>query len=341
MKTLIPITSLLLVFAAHCHAQITTVASPKETEIKEVLKYDSLESLNYKNAPLHVGQTLFIKGSDYTKKNGFSHRFYTEMVTDSLIKIRNKNKKPNSKYISSTDSMYVYAPIPAIEEDPIPGSRTRFVSDYSKLVGKYYKIISVKTEKVSYSDVIYWIELANADNTSFYLKISSPHYPVHAFVTLGYYEKMKKTFVGKEFYSKGRYEIDKVDTKEKVTLPYKVKFKCTDIGVNVGEDGYIFAILENEKYGRMKGEIMNGKKINHFITVAFYNECIRKYGAKFGSYVAEGKIEIGMNKNMVRDAWGLPDNINKSTGSYGTHEQWVYGDRYLYFQNGKLTSTQL
>ena len=30
---------------------------------------------------------------------------------------------------------------------------------------------------------------------------------------------------------------------------------------------------------------------------------------------------------MVRDAWGAPD-------------QWVYDDRYLYFENGILTSRQ-
>ena len=43
---------------------------------------------------------------------------------------------------------------------------------------------------------------------------------------------------------------------------------------------------------------------------------------------------------MVRDAWGAPDHINTTTGSYGTHEQWVYDDRYLYFENGTLTSRQ-
>ena len=43
---------------------------------------------------------------------------------------------------------------------------------------------------------------------------------------------------------------------------------------------------------------------------------------------------------MVRDAWGAPDHINTTTGNYGTHEQWVYDDRYLYFKNGILTSRQ-
>ena len=54
-----------------------------------------------------------------------------------------------------------------------------------------------------------------------------------------------------------------------------------------------------------------------------------------------GKVKIGWTKEMCIESWGKPDDINKSTGSYGVHEQWVYGDsNYLYFENGKLTDIQ-
>ena len=43
---------------------------------------------------------------------------------------------------------------------------------------------------------------------------------------------------------------------------------------------------------------------------------------------------------MALESWGQPDDINRSVGSWGVHEQWVYGDEYLYFENGKLTSWQ-
>lgn len=46
---------------------------------------------------------------------------------------------------------------------------------------------------------------------------------------------------------------------------------------------------------------------------------------------------------MCRESWGEPDDINRTTGSWGTHEQWVYGEYdcdYLYFENGVLTSIQ-
>jgi len=49
-----------------------------------------------------------------------------------------------------------------------------------------------------------------------------------------------------------------------------------------------------------------------------------------------------MSDSMARESLGRPNDINKSTGSWGVHEQWVYDtkDLYLYFENGKLTSFQ-
>ena len=51
---------------------------------------------------------------------------------------------------------------------------------------------------------------------------------------------------------------------------------------------------------------------------------------------------IGMTKEEARKStWGEPQKINTTTTRYGVHEQWVYsGNRYLYFDNGILTSIQ-
>lgn len=68
----------------------------------------------------------------------------------------------------------------------------------------------------------------------------------------------------------------------------------------------------------------------------------KKFGKADGKIILEGKVRIGMNQVMVLESWGYPSNgINKTTGSYGTHEQWCYGGGvYLYFTNGKLTTIQ-
>lgn len=68
---------------------------------------------------------------------------------------------------------------------------------------------------------------------------------------------------------------------------------------------------------------------------------IKKYGATYGALIATGKVRIGMTKKMCKESWGEPESINRTTGSYGIHEQWVYGDgNYLYFENGRLSDIQ-
>lgn len=69
-------------------------------------------------------------------------------------------------------------------------------------------------------------------------------------------------------------------------------------------------------------------------------ELTKRFGASNAALIIEGKVRIGMTKAMCEESWGTPDDINKSVGSWGTHEQWVYGDSYLYFEDGKLTAIQ-
>lgn len=60
--------------------------------------------------------------------------------------------------------------------------------------------------------------------------------------------------------------------------------------------------------------------------------------------ILENKIRLGMTKEEVVASWGKPRDINKTVGSWGVHEQWIYGEfphsTYLYFENGILTSWQ-
>lgn len=51
-------------------------------------------------------------------------------------------------------------------------------------------------------------------------------------------------------------------------------------------------------------------------------------------------VLIGMTPQEVELAWGRPKNINVSEGIWGVHEQWVYDDEYVYFENGKVSAIQ-
>jgi len=60
--------------------------------------------------------------------------------------------------------------------------------------------------------------------------------------------------------------------------------------------------------------------------------------------IANKQVMLGMTADQVRESWGEPDDINRTTTRWGTSEQWVYGPSleamYLYFDDGVLTSVQ-
>jgi hypothetical protein len=65
-----------------------------------------------------------------------------------------------------------------------------------------------------------------------------------------------------------------------------------------------------------------------------------KYGEEKAARILAKEIWLGMTKEMAIDSWGMPQKVNRTLGTFGVHEQWIYGDTYLYFENGFLTSWQ-
>lgn len=54
-------------------------------------------------------------------------------------------------------------------------------------------------------------------------------------------------------------------------------------------------------------------------------------------------ISLGMSQDDVIAIMGRPSTINRSVGSWGVHEQWVYKNskiKYIYIENGILSSWQ-
>jgi len=75
-----------------------------------------------------------------------------------------------------------------------------------------------------------------------------------------------------------------------------------------------------------------------------YAELEKKYIEIFGqetyNKLKKGLYWTGMTREMATISLGSPNDKNRSVGSWGVHEQWVYDNLYLYFENGKLTSYQ-
>ena len=71
---------------------------------------------------------------------------------------------------------------------------------------------------------------------------------------------------------------------------------------------------------------------------------ISLYGQENGTKVYNRNIWLGMTDRMLLEVKGKPNDINRTVGSFGVHEQWVYGSVenmvLYYFENGKLTSWQ-
>ncbi|HKJ33083.1 MAG TPA: hypothetical protein VKA34_14700 [Balneolales bacterium] len=73
---------------------------------------------------------------------------------------------------------------------------------------------------------------------------------------------------------------------------------------------------------------------------------LKKYGKKAAHRIIAHEIWIGMTYVMAKESIGSPDKINRTTSSGEVNEQWIYPFakygkyKYLYFDNGKLTSWQ-
>jgi hypothetical protein len=57
-----------------------------------------------------------------------------------------------------------------------------------------------------------------------------------------------------------------------------------------------------------------------------------------------GRVRMGMTTEQAVAGWGRPQDINRTSYSFGVHEQWVYGEYgergFLYFEDGILTTIQ-
>ena len=62
-----------------------------------------------------------------------------------------------------------------------------------------------------------------------------------------------------------------------------------------------------------------------------------KYGTRMAALLNAGKIWKGMSSDMVRDAWGNPQKIDKSFEGNMVKEQWIYKNTWLYIENNRLS----
>ena len=67
-------------------------------------------------------------------------------------------------------------------------------------------------------------------------------------------------------------------------------------------------------------------------------EIIRIYGNTIGTRLLNSEIWIGMTDDMAKISLGSPSKNNRTVMASKISEQWVYYNKYLYFDNGILTA---
>ena len=90
-------------------------------------------------------------------------------------------------------------------------------------------------------------------------------------------------------------------------------------------------IAEKKRTEKIKIDNEKIAKENHRL------DCVNKFGQNLGELIEQGKLRIGMTKEMCEISWGKPFYTSKTTTSYGFFENWYYGFGYsLHFENGSL-----
>lgn len=156
--------------------------------------------------------------------------------------------------------------------------------------------------------------------------------------------KARNLYRGKKLYNFGE-RLFRDENDQLIWLDNITPFELDSISINyISEDiqNVNITLRYNSGYVKFSShiDIISGKISyidKHFIIGNPY----KKYpSVKNWQLVKKGKVRLGMSKQEATLSWGKPKDINRTQTYNGTHEQWVYDDGYLYFENGKLTAIQ-
>ncbi len=306
-----------------CLGQIkTTKIAPVNKMIKNTT-YDSLNNFVGENVRKYIGQELYLKGvSESLRKYGYG----------GFIKDYTKDK-----YINKTN---IYK--------CCDGNKSK----YEALKGKYFKVLDVLVhpkaeENESIYGSQYYLKLEEKESKDIlYYKYSSNSRYSFPFIVVGYFEKAKLRYIGTEYVLRGRNwvnnktEMYDIQNGKPVDFSAGTIWKCVDFAI---EEKYyeLSLILENSNSEQLAFSMDNVLKGIYF---AFPKVEADKYKQKFGeenwNLVLNGKVKIGMTKEMCELSWGEPKDVNNTITSGNKSEQWVYENNYLYFDNNKLTAIQ-
>lgn len=294
----------------------------------------------------------------YDSTYNISGRNVQNLVGQSIVFLPDERAEREGDY----GVMMIYLEDDDVESPPLTSKNMYYPTDrnispvtkYSVLEGKVFTIIDYFPPK-SLSDEPELI-LINPDdgrkmsmcNQSFRQLKDLP------IIVSGYYEKKKEGEINK-FYllNNGKYVIRISDGAHVNNIPGDV-LECVDISFdsikNVllilsDQEGTLYSLLQWRASSDLFDVERSDSLGKYDITPSTPRKLsepflVKKYGASLAEKILNGDIEIGFDEDMCRAAWGWPNKRNTTKTKYGTSEQWVYDNGYLYFENGILTTIQ-
>lgn len=108
-----------------------------------------------------------------------------------------------------------------------------------------------------------------------------------------------------------------------------------------GKTGYIYYPYLNDVAGLEAFKTEHHKaNLGKDVEPCLLQQYKKRYGNIGGLSAYHREPWIGMSGSDAIELFGQPKSINKTTTANNKGEQWVYDNRYLYFDNGSLTAIQ-
>ena len=303
-------------------AQITTHKVVEAAASTENMPYDSTLNFLGENVHQYIGQLLYVNGKPESLRE-FGYRGFLTNYTSRTYDLK-------SNVYECCDS---------------------YNSQYNRLVDRYFLVLDViphpraNEDDYLYGDKYYLKLEANDNKDIVYFEYDTGYEVTFPFVVAGYFVKKKRELVGDSYVltNKNSYDLGEpildINTGKHIIIQADMVWKAIDVSI---EEKYfsLALILENETGGTIGFNILELDDLAYIIEKSTAYHLQTKFGEENWDLILEGQVRLGMTDEMCRISWGEPEDINRTIGSMGVQEQWVYSSQYLYFENGKLTTIQ-
>lgn len=124
----------------------------------------------------------------------------------------------------------------------------------------------------------------------------------------------------------------------------KIQISSSGASLSFAVPDWMYAALrevadENDLAGKVQRAYQEEQKAKQAVRDS-YVKTHPDLPEKIKSAVLKGELVLGMKAADAKASWGAPEKINRTVGAFGTNEQWIFGDTYVYFDNDTLTSWQ-